>query len=222
MGAPSDNVPPVLIRLFRGVIREGAHDRLLRVLHDRVLPRLEAHPAVSSTTLAVALEGSADEYLVESHWRALEDLIRFAGDDWRDPRVEPAEEDLLVSVSAHHYATEGSCPPSAARLMTMPAVITLDDVEIDGPRLRVVWNGSTVHLPPREMAAMLALARAVDAPVTSADLARWIWPGSAMVTPYDVRRVVHQLRVLLRSSDTRLRIHNVHGVGYGLELEPAP
>jgi DNA-binding winged helix-turn-helix (wHTH) protein len=208
----------VLIRLFRGVIREGAHDRLLRVLHDRVLPRLEAHPGMTSTTLALAMEDSPDEYLVESHWRGVGDLIRFAGDDWRDPRVEVAEEELLVSVSAHHYVTEGPGPPSAAKLLTMPAVITLDDVEIDGPSLRIVWNGSSVHLPPREMAAMLALARDVDAPVASAELARRIWPGSAMVTPYDVRRVVHQLRVLLRSSGTPLRIRNVHGVGYGLEL----
>jgi hypothetical protein len=209
----------VLIRLFRGVIREGAHDRLLRVLHDQVLPRLEAHPAVTSATLALALEGSSDEYLVESHWRGVGELIRFAGDDWRTPRVEPAEEDLLVSVSAHHYVTEGPAPPPAANLLTTPTVICLEDVEIDGPRLRVVWNGSAVHLPPREMAAMLALASDVDAPVASAVLARRIWPGSAMVTPYDVRRVVHQLRVLLRSSDIPLRIRNVHGVGYGLELE---
>ena len=80
---------PMLIRLFRGVIREGAHDRLLRGLHDHVLPRLEAHPGVTSTTLAVAMEGSPDEYLVESHWRDVDDLIRFAGDDWRTPRVSP-------------------------------------------------------------------------------------------------------------------------------------
>jgi DNA-binding winged helix-turn-helix (wHTH) protein len=66
---------------------------------------------------------------------------------------------------------------------------------------------------------MRALASDVDAPVASAELARRIWPGSTMVKPYDVRRVVHQLRVLLRSSDTPLRIRNVHGVGYGLELE---
>jgi DNA-binding response OmpR family regulator len=115
--------------------------------------------------------------------------------------------------------TEGPAPPPAANLLTTPTVICLEDVEIDGPRLRVVWNGSAVHLPPREMAAMLALASDVDAPVASAVLARRIWPGSAMVTPYDVRRVVHQLRVLLRSSDIPLRIRNVHGVGYGLELE---
>jgi hypothetical protein len=213
-------VHPVLIRLFRGVIREGAHDRLLRVLHDHVLPHLEANPAVTSATLAVAMDGPPDEYLVESHWRELDDLIRFAGDDWRTPRVEPAEEDLLVSVSAHHFVTEGSDPPPGATFGTTPTVIRLDEVEIDGPRLRVAWNGSSVHLPPREMAAMLALAGEVEAPVTSAELARRIWPGSAMVTPYDVRRVVHQLRVLLRSSGTPLSIRNVHGVGYGLELGP--
>jgi DNA-binding response OmpR family regulator len=174
---------------------------------------------VTSTTLAVAMEGSPDEYLVESHWRELDDLIRFAGDDWRTPRVEPAEEDLLVSVSAHHYVTEGSDPHPAVTFGGTPAVIRVDEVEIDGPRHRVAWNGSSVHLPPREMAAMLALARDVEAPIASAELARRIWPGSVMVTPYDVRRVVHQLRGLLRSSGTPLRIRNVHGVGYGLELE---
>jgi DNA-binding winged helix-turn-helix (wHTH) protein len=68
------------------------------------------------------------------------------------------------------------------------------------------------------MAAMLALARGVGAPVASAELARRIWPGSVMVTRYDVRRVVHQLRVLLRSSGTPIHIRSVHGVGYGLEL----
>jgi hypothetical protein len=201
------------------VIRDGAHDRLIRVLHDQVLPRLEAHPAVSSTTLAVAVEGSPDEYLVESHWHGLGELIAFAGEDWRTPRVEPSEEELLVSVSAHHYVTDEPAPPSAANLRPAPSVICFDDVEIDGPRLQVVWNGSAVHLPPREMAAMLALASDVDAPIAAAELARRIWPGSAMVTPYDVRRVVHRLRVLLRSSGTPLRIRNVHGVGYGLELE---
>jgi DNA-binding response OmpR family regulator len=208
----------VLIRLFRGVIREGAHDRLIRVLHDQVLPHLEAHPAVTSTTLAVAMEGSPDEYLVESHWRGVVDLIRFAGDDWRTPRVEPGEEEFLVSVSAHHYVTEGPGPPPAATLLATPASICLGDVEIDGPRLRVAWNGSAVHLPPREMAAMLALASDPGAPMSSAELARRIWPGSAMVTPYDVRRVIHQLRLVLRKSGAPLHIRNLHGLGYGLEL----
>jgi hypothetical protein len=95
------------IRLFRGVIREGAHDRLLRCLHDHVLPRLEAHPHVIVTRLAFGLEEPTAEYLVEARWSGIQDLIRFAGEDWSAPIVEPAEEELLVSVCAHHYVTDG-------------------------------------------------------------------------------------------------------------------
>lgn len=65
---------------------------------------------------------------------------------------------------------------------------------------------------------MLALASDPGAPIPSAELARRIWPGSAMVTPYDVRRVIHQLRVLLRACGAPIHISNLHGLGYGLEL----
>jgi hypothetical protein len=208
----------VLIRLFRGVIREGAHDRLLRELQGHVLPHLESNPDVLSATLAFGLDASPDEYLVETHWSGVPELIRFAGDDWKTPRVEPAEEELLVSVSAHHYVTDGGGLAPATNPTPAPRMASINDLEIDGTRLQVAWNGSAVHLPPREMAAMLALASDPGAPVPSAELARRIWPGSAMVTPYDVRRVIHQLRVIFRKSGAPLRITNLHGLGYGLEL----
>jgi hypothetical protein len=208
----------VLIRLFRGVIREGAHERLLRELHDCVLPGLDANPDVRSATLAFGLEDSPDEYLLETHWSGVPELIRFAGDDWKTPRVEPAESEVLVSVSAHHYMTNEGGRAAATSSPSAPSVLRLHDVEIDGTRLQVAWNGSAVHLPPREMAAMLALASDPGAPVPSAELARRIWPGSAMVTPYDVRRVIHQLRAILVRGDAPLHISNIHGLGYGLEL----
>jgi hypothetical protein len=213
----------VLIRLFRGAIREGAHERLLRDLHDRVLPRLDAHPGVVSATLAVPLEGGIPrEYLLETKWRGVDDLIGFAGEDWRTPRVEPAEEECLVSVSAHHFVTDGDDAPARAAAWPTPTDVWLDDVGIEGHGLRVVWNGSSVHLPPREMAAMLALASRAGAPVPTAELARRIWPGSALVGPYDVRRVIHRLRTLVRASDVPIDIRNVHGRGYLLETVVPP
>jgi hypothetical protein len=208
----------VLIRLFRGVIREGAHDRLLRELNDHALPHLESHPDVLSATLAFGLDEAPDEYLLETHWKGIPELIRFAGDDWKTPRVEPAEEELLVSVSAHHYVTNGAGHARATGTAPAQPVVSLEDIEIDRTRLQVAWNGSAVHLPPREMAAMLALASDPGASIPSAELARRIWPGSVLTTPYDVRRVVHQLRVILRKSGAPLRITNLHGLGYGLEL----
>ena len=212
----------MLIRLFRGVIREGMHDRMVRGLHDHVLPRVHTDPAVVATHLAFPLDaGAPSEYLLETHWRSLGDLIRFAGDDWRSPRVEPCEEELLVSVSAHHFVTDGEPRPAAGTARPVPEEVWLDDVGIDGPRLRVAWNGSSIHLPPREMAAMLTLASRRGDPVSAIELARRIWPGSVLVGPYDVRRVIHRLRTLVRTGDVPLAIHNVHGRGYVLEsVEP--
>jgi Transcriptional regulatory protein, C terminal len=212
----------MLIRLFRGVIREGSQERMVRVLHDHVLPTLEAHPAVVSTTLALPLDaGRPREYLLETRWRGIADLVRFAGEDWTTPRVEPCEEDLLVSVSAVHYVTSDSAEAPGAELRPIPGVVRLGHVGIDGPELQVVWNGSAIHLPPREMGALLALASSAGSPVSTVELARSIWPGSALVGPYDVRRVIHRLRTLLRSSGVPLQIRNLHGRGYGLET-PGP
>ena len=170
-------------------------------------------------TLAFGLLDQPDEYLVETHWTGIPELIRFAGDDWRTPGVEPAERELLVSVSAHHFLADGSSGSVASDTRPSSPVVCLNDVEIDGTRLQVSWKGSAIHLPPREMAAMLALASDPEAPVSSAELARRIWPGSAMVTSYDVRRVIHQLRAILRKGDAPLHISNLHGLGYGLHLQ---
>jgi hypothetical protein len=159
---------------------------------------------------------------LETQWRGVDDLIRFAGDDWRTPRVEPAEEECLVSVSAHHFVTDGDDPPSRAVAWPTPTDVWLDDVGIDGRALRIVWNGSSMHLPPREMAAMLALASRAGAPVPAVELARRIWPGSVLVGPYDVRRVIHRLRTLVRTGDVPVAIRNVHGRGYVLESVDPP
>jgi hypothetical protein len=205
----------MLIRLFRGVIRDGSQERIVRALHDHVLPTLDAHPAVLSSTLALPIDaGPPGEYLLETRWRGIEDFVRFAGDDWMAPRMEPCEEDLLVSVSALHYSSPTVEPTS--QLGPTPTTVRLGDVAIDGPGLRMVWDGSSIHLPPREMGALLALASHPGSLVSTVDLTRRIWPGSALVGPYDVRRVVHRLRTLLRSNGAPLEIRNLHGRGYGL------
>ncbi len=207
----------MLIRVFRGVIRLGAHDALLRELHDDLLPHLRNHPDVTYCALGLPWESSPDEYLVETHWRTREALAAFAGPDWEHPRLEEAEAELLVSVSAHHYVTNripgdgGASPPAET------PVLSLWGVEIDGPRHRLGWERTSVHLAPREMSAMLALAAVPGRPVGSAALARTIWPGSVVVTAHDVRRVIHRLRNRLRSIGIPLTILNVHGAGYSLE-----
>src|SRR4029453_6953231 len=149
----------MLVRHFRGVILDGAEDRLLGMLNDDLLPRLKAHPAVLAATLSIPLEGGRPrEVLMETHWRSVGARRRFAGDNCGTPRVDPAEEECLASVSAHHYVTMEFAPGSMAGAPPPPTPVVLDDVEIDGRSLLVTWDGLAIPLPPREMAAMLALA----------------------------------------------------------------
>jgi DNA-binding response OmpR family regulator len=68
------------------------------------------------------------------------------------------------------------------------------------------------------MSVMLALVADPGAPVASSDLASRIWPGSRMVTAYDVRRIIHRLRTSLRRHKAPLTIHNVRGMGYFLDI----
>jgi len=59
-----------------------------------------------------------------------------------------------------------------------PTLVIVGGVEIDARTLQVAWKASAVHLPPREMAALLAVASDLGAPVRSGELAHRIWPGS--------------------------------------------
>jgi DNA-binding response OmpR family regulator len=72
------------------------------------------------------------------------------------------------------------------------------------------------------MAAMLTLASDPGAPVSAVELARRIWPGSVLVGPYDVRRVIHRLRTLVRTGDVPVAIRNVHGRGYVMDVVDPP
>jgi hypothetical protein len=202
------------------VIREGAHDALLRELHDDIVPMMESHPDVSFVSLGLPWDASPDEYLLESHWSSAAAIEAALGPDWRTPAVEDMEEELLSAVYAHHYVPSSGPTPAASLPGVESAVVLVGPVHIDARRRQVTWNGSSMLVAPREMAALLALACDPGTPVASGDLARRIWPGSAVVTAYDVRRVVYQLRGALGAAGIPLAIRNVRGSGYCLDLVP--
>jgi hypothetical protein len=211
----------VLIRVFRGVIREGAHEAMLRELHDDIVPMMESHPDVSFVSLGLPWESSPDEYLLESHWSSAAAIEAALGPDWRTPAVEDMEEELLTAVYAHHYVPASGPIGTASLPGVEPAVVLVGPVRIDARRRRVSWDGSSTVVAPREMAALIALACDPGAPVAAGDLARRIWPGSVVVTAYDVRRVVYQLRGALAAAGIPLAVRNVRGSGYCLDPVPA-
>jgi DNA-binding response OmpR family regulator len=132
------------------------------------------------------------------------------------PSVEEHQQNNLTT--AHPFLTDPTPGYDSANARLASPIVSLGEVQIDGLRQRVLWDGSVIHLPPREMSVMLALVAEPGAPVASSDLASRIWPGSRMVTAYDVRRIIHRLRSSLRRSKAPLTIHNVRGMGYFLDI----
>jgi DNA-binding response OmpR family regulator len=82
------------------------------------------------------------------------------------------------------------------------------------PRMPL-WDRSTVYLPPREIAALLALASRPGEGSPRSNSARRIWPGTALVGPYDLRGVIHRLRTLPRSGSAPFEVRTLRGRATG-------
>lgn len=75
-----------------------------------------------------------------------------------------------------------------------------------------------MRLPPREFGVLVELALHPQQPISSAELARRVWPESAWTTGDDVRRTVYRLRRAMGDHERRPPlIRNRRGFGYVLE-----
>lgn len=197
---------------------ESEYEALLR---REALPAFSAHPGVACVRLGLPAPRTPHEFLVETVWKSQRDLERFVGKRFLEPRVSPGERHLLEAASVHHYADDGA--PEGLReptpsLGNATAVLDVGRLSLDLHRSVAHVDGEPVELPPREFALLLELALRAGQPVSAADLAFRVWPGSVWMTGDDVRRVVHRLRRAIHD-DERVPplLRNRRGYGYILD-----
>ncbi len=87
-------------------------------------------------------------------------------------------------------------------------------IVLDEAARRVLVDGRTVELSPREFSLLEALLRHVGQVLTRDQLLDHAWPFSVAVTPNAVDAYIHYLRTKL--GDAGSRIETVRGVGYRL------
>lgn len=195
----------------------------LRFLYERAVSELSRHPGVIGFHVGEPLDERADEFVVTSLWASLSDLRAFAGRRWRDARIMPGEEELLLEKHVHHYlAGPSQFPAPAAPASTRPDRIELGTLTVDLRGRTTVLDGRSVDLPPREFSVLAELALRPDEPVPAPELALRVWPESAVVTADDVRRVIYRLRRALgdqRRRDPLIRLRK--GFGYYLSSDAA-
>lgn len=203
-------------------------ERFERLIHDAALPRFRAQPGLVDVRFGVPTDEASSEFLVITVWRDVASLRGFAGPRWNHAVMTPAEREIFEEATVRHYrdGAEGAEDELGAILRGRSSAaegprrrtIDVNGLVVDPAARRVLVEGRLVDLPPLELTLLLELLLSPGVPVPTSELARRLWPGSALVNASDVRRIVYRLRRLL--GDHRRRpplLRNRRGHGYVLE-----
>lgn len=93
----------MIIRVFRAQIHKGKEKQFEDFFFNTALPRMKKRPGCVSAMVGKPLDSSSNEYLMVMVWENVEAIKNFAGENWREARIDPAEVDLLKSTLVYHY-----------------------------------------------------------------------------------------------------------------------
>lgn len=184
--------------------------RYAAYLRDEAIPKVLNRPGVREVRVYEPLRRD-DDFVVKSVWDDVPALVAFAGPHWDEPRILPAEEEMIASASVSHhrpgYVFHG------ARLSTPQR-----RVSVDAAAGVATVDGCVYDLPPLESRLLAELVERSGRFVAPAELSRLVWGRSAAVAPNDVRRAVYKLRHLI-GDDSRPEpvIRGRRGYGYAIE-----
>jgi heme-degrading monooxygenase HmoA len=93
----------VIVRVFRAEVHEGMQAAFERFFLEQAVPMLRGQPGMLGLTVGTPVESSPREFLMITRWASVEALREFAGEDWREAVIDPAEAHLLAATHVHHY-----------------------------------------------------------------------------------------------------------------------
>lgn len=95
----------MIARLWRGWATSRNAPLYRRHFHDTVRPHVEALPGFRASFLLERNENGEVEFLAVTHWRSLESIKAFAGEDISVAKIEPQARAVLsrFEMTAMHY-----------------------------------------------------------------------------------------------------------------------
>lgn len=95
----------MIARFWRGWATADKADLYRRHFRNAVRPQIEALPGFAGAWLLQKERNGAVEFLAVTHWRSLEAIKAFAGDDIAQAKVEPQARAVLdrFDLTADHY-----------------------------------------------------------------------------------------------------------------------
>jgi two-component system KDP operon response regulator KdpE len=219
---------PAIRRLLRGALMRAGHG---------VIEAASAREAMAAVDIDKPDAVLLDLGLPDRDGLELIQLVKARGDAVLlvvSARVDTAEKVAALDLGADDYLTKPfDTEEVLARIRTAlrhrrtgtaeRTTVAAGAVLIDLAHRRVVRDGATVHVTPKEYQVLSALAQFPDRVIGHAQLLRTIWgPAQEHHVEY-LRIVVRGLRQKLEDDPATPRlIVNVPGVGYRLTVDRAP
>ncbi|WP_432254372.1 putative quinol monooxygenase [Limimaricola sp. AA108-03] len=93
----------MIMRIFQVVTRPGKEAAFERFFRETAIPLMRATDGLVQVLPGAARPDSPREFAFVMIWRDLDALRAFAGEDYTQPHVDPAEAELVESRSIRHY-----------------------------------------------------------------------------------------------------------------------
>jgi quinol monooxygenase YgiN len=93
----------MIMRIFQVVTRPGKEADFAEFFHETAIPLMKRTEGLVSVLPGQARHDSPREFSFVMVWRDLDALKRFAGEDYRTPHIDPAEEAMVERRDIRHY-----------------------------------------------------------------------------------------------------------------------
>ena len=93
----------MIIRIFQVVTRPGKEEAFSQFFHETAIPLMKSTDGIVTVLPGAARPDSPREFSFVMVWRDLEALKAFVGEDYTNPHIDPAEEEIVESRTIRHY-----------------------------------------------------------------------------------------------------------------------
>jgi quinol monooxygenase YgiN len=93
----------MIVRVFRAVVHDGKQSEFQDFFLNEARPYVEKQAGLISLYIGLPADLSPSEFLMVMHWKDIESIIGFAGENWNQAVILNEERHLLKEVFLHHY-----------------------------------------------------------------------------------------------------------------------
>ena len=93
----------MIVRIFQVVTRPGKEAEFGKFFRETAIPLMKSTRGIVSVLPGAPRPESPRQFSFVMVWEDLESLKNFVGEDYQNPHIDPAEEELVESRSIKHY-----------------------------------------------------------------------------------------------------------------------